>query len=115
MTLINNNHYRGIAVISPMYDGEEKKDQDRAVWYDASQTACLCDAVTSSPYEVEAADLAIIFSLVFFSGGVKSILRTLCNLLIALRAEKLHSEIHLPNDRPASMQAILREACSPEY
>jgi hypothetical protein len=109
MAQINNNHYEGIVVVSPMYDGEEKKDQDRAVWYGASQTACLCDAVTSSPYGVKAADLAIIFSLVLFSGGVKSILRTLCNLLIALRAEKLHSEIHLPNDTPAAMQPILQE------
>jgi len=104
-----DNYYQAVVVVSPMWDGEEKKDQDRAVWYEASQAACICDAVTSSPYGVKAADLAIIFSLVLFSGGVKSILRTLCNLLIALRAEKLHSEIHLPNDTPAAMQPVLQE------
>ena len=112
MTSINNNHYRGIAVISPMYDGEEKKDQDRAVWYEASQTACLCDGVTSSPYAVDAAQLVTICSLVLLSNDVKMMLRVICDLLIALRNEKLHREIHVPNDTPAAMQAVLQEAAS---
>lgn len=110
MTPIRDYHYQAITIISPMYDGEEKKDQDRAVWFEASQTACVCDGVTSSPYAVEAADLVTVFSPAIFSDDVKGRLRAVCDLLTALRAEKLHSEIHVPSDVPVGMQGMLQDA-----
>ena len=110
MTPVRDYHYQAITIVSPMYDGEEIKDQDRAVWFETSQTACACDAVTSSPYAVEAADLVTAFSLAIFSDDVEGRLRAICDLLTALRAEKLHSEIHVPGDVPVGMQGMLQDA-----
>ena len=56
MTTVNNTYLNVITVVSPMYDGADKKDQDRAVWFPVNQTACVCDGVTSSPFAAEAAE-----------------------------------------------------------
>ena len=110
MARVNDHYCRAISVVSPMYDGEEKKDQDRAVWFESSQTACVCDGVTSSPYSAEAAELVSQFSRFMFSDDVEGSARTISGLLNSLRAEKLRSGINLPDDVPATMQGMLLEA-----
>ena len=99
-----------IKVVSPMYDGEEKKDQDRAVWYPTARTACICDGVTSSPYSGEAAKLACMLSLAIFTDDPTSSLRVISDLLFAYRNEKMSSDIHLPLDASETMQSLIQEA-----
>lgn len=110
MTPVSEYYYQATAVVSPMYDGEDKKDQDRAVWFEASQTACVCDGVTSAPFGDEAAELVTQFSPAIFSDDVEGRLRVICDVLTALRAEKLHSEFHLPSDMPSVIRGMLQDA-----
>jgi hypothetical protein len=108
--LTQNNHYKTVVVMSPMHDGDETKDQDRAVWYPECQTACVCDGVTSSPYAEEGADWVSKLSPVIFSDNIEARLRMICDFLNYQRAEKLNSKIHLPNKTAPTMQTILEEA-----
>lgn len=110
MTQRKNCHYEATIGISPMYDGQEMKDQDRAVWSPTALTACLCDGVTSSPFSAEAAALTCTYSRVLFRGDTPKRLSALCELLLALRADKLRSGIALSPDNPQTMHAILRDA-----
>jgi hypothetical protein len=110
MTLVQNNFYKAIRVVSPMFDGEEKKDQDRAAWWPAALSACLCDGVTSSPFSAEAAELVCRFSPVIFSDNNINInLKPICDLLMTLRNEKLHTKINLPPHISEQMQQMLQQ------
>ncbi|MHC4799407.1 MAG: hypothetical protein ACYTF1_22460 [Planctomycetota bacterium] len=105
-----DHYYKAIAIVSPMCDGEEQKDQDRAVWFEESQTACVCDGVTSSPYAVEAADLVTLFSPAIFLDDVEVRLRAICDLLTIFRAEKLRSDILVSNSVPTTAQEMIQNA-----
>jgi len=109
MASVSNNYYEGVDAVSPMYEGEEKKDQDRAVWFPVSQTACVCDGVTSSPCAEEAAELVTKFSPALFSGDVEQSMKVISDLLVVLRTEKLHSEVNLVANMPVKMREILQE------
>jgi len=110
MMSVNGTYYDAITVKSPMDDGVERKDQDRAAWFPIRQTACVCDGVTSSPFSAEAADLVCEFSQILFPNHTKRRLHALCDLLLVRRNEKLHSEISLPPDMPHGMRDIMRDA-----
>jgi hypothetical protein len=79
--------YAAIVVVSPLVHGEDKKDQDRARFFEPGQSACLCDGVTSSPDSAQAAELVTSFAPTLFQGNVAERLGVLCDLLMALRQE----------------------------
>jgi serine/threonine protein phosphatase PrpC len=110
MVQFDDHGYQAIAVVSPMFDGPDVKDQDRAVWFDSSQTACVCDGATSSPFGELAADFVTIWSRALFSGDWTERLRFLSDILIAARTEKLTCDIRVPADMPSEMKAILQDA-----
>jgi serine/threonine protein phosphatase PrpC len=110
MTLAQNNFYTATRVVSPMTDGEEKKDQDRAAWWPAALTASMCDGVTSSPFSAEAAELVSQFSPVIFSDNNINInLKLICDLLMTLRNEKLQTKITTPSHISEQMQQMLQQ------
>ena len=59
--MVKKSNYTAITVISPLVDGTEKKDQDRAQWYEPGQIAALSDGVTTSLYSQNAAEIVTLF------------------------------------------------------
>lgn len=110
MTLSENNYYDAITVMSPMYDGDEKKDQDRAVWSFAALTGCVCDGVTSSPYSREAAEMITKLASAILSGDIRTQLGMASNLLKIWREERLIAGIELPANTPEQMRTMLHQA-----
>ena len=100
--------YRGVTVVSPSMFGDEKKDQDRARWFEPGQIACDCDGVSSSPYSQRAAELVTNFAPVLFGDNDHSRLTLICDLLTALRQESQQNcNVALPIDTPVAMQPML--------
>ena len=100
--------YSALTVVSPMMDGDEKKDQDRARWYGPDQVGCVCDGVTSSPNSTDAAILATLFAPALFNGDCKNRLGMLSDLLMARRRECQASDISFDDDTSPAMRDMLR-------
>lgn len=96
-------------IVSPMRCGTETKNQDRARWSPAAQVAVVCDGVTSAPFAAEAAELITSASPVLFDRHPLERLRILCGLLYQRRAEAMELDLHLPENTPPAMQAMLAE------
>jgi hypothetical protein len=105
------NSFSDLTVVSPMRDGDEEKDQDRAVWFPVMQAACLADGTSSSPYSAEAADHVCRFSPTLFMGNgtMTSRLKTIADLLIALRLEAQKKRLKALPNVSESMQAMLHD------
>lgn len=102
--------FHALKVVSPLMFGDDKKDQDRARWFEPGQIACVCDGVTSSPNSAEAAELAVSFAPVLFEGRVHERLAALADLLMAHRREcQQSSEVFFPKHTSEAMQRMLRE------
>ena len=70
MTLNNiaaTRGYTALTVVSPMMFGDDRKDQDRALWYGPGRIACVCDGVSSSPDSGKAAELVTLMAPVLFN------------------------------------------------
>jgi hypothetical protein len=102
--------YQGIVVISPLALGEDRKDQDRARFFEPGLVGCVCDGVTASPGAAEAAQSVTAVAPILFDGDIPSKLRMICDLLMAQRRECQMKEWTVPSDKPEGMQAMLREA-----
>lgn len=102
---------RILVVRSAAQYGGEEKDQDRAIWSPATQTACVCDGVSSSPFSEQAAQVATEFSPVLFhdEDNVESNLRVLSDLLTVKRLEAQQAEVKTGSGVSATMQALLEE------
>lgn len=92
-----------------MYDGDEKKDQDRAIWFHASQVGCVCDGVTSSPFSSESAELVSHYSPILFSNEIGERMQVLCDLLMVMRNEKLSTNVNLQPEASKEMQIMLKK------
>lgn len=102
--------YIALTIVSPMIDGGESKNQDRARWYGRGQTAGIFDGVSSSPESAKAAELGTAFIPTMFNGNPIDNLKMLCDLLIANRQESQENEnIMLPDDTPPAMRDMLRK------
>lgn len=100
--------YIATTIISPLIDGAEKKDQDRAQWYEPGQTAALSDGVTTSLYSQQAAELVTLFIPSVFDGKLHERLEMLCDTLMAHRINCKTDTLSVdPNASPA-MQKMLR-------
>jgi serine/threonine protein phosphatase PrpC len=100
-----------MAVRSPMCLGREDKDQDRVYWSAATQVACVCDGVSSSPFSAQAAEIASQFSPVLLKGADNTgeSLRALADLLVVRRLEAQHSPVQTPDSASEAMRAVLRD------
>jgi len=101
--------YNALTIVSAMMFGDDEKDQDRARWYGPGQIACVCDGVTSSPCSGRGAELVTLFAPIIFDGNNKDKLKTICDLLIALREEYMHSDLIIPEGKPPAMQDTLKK------
>ena len=93
-----------------MVECGEKKDQDRAVWFPQSQTAADSDGTSSSPDSHISAQTLTDFAPAIYTGKPGSNLKAICDLLQAMRAEKMACKINLPPNTPESMKEILIES-----
>jgi len=102
--------YTATVVVSPLVSGEDKKDQDRARFFEPGQSACLCDGVTSSPDSAKAAELATSFAPTLFQGHVIRRLEVLCALLMAHRQESMAADdVRIPAGTPEAMRRMLQK------
>ena len=101
--------YKALTVVSPMIVGNEKKDQDRARWFEPGQIACICDGVTSSAHSAMAAQIVTTIIPSIFTEKIPERLRMLCDLLMDHRRESQDGNIRLPKDTPDAMQDFLRK------
>ncbi len=102
--------YTASVVVSPLVDGEDQKNQDRARFFEPGQSACLCDGVTSSPNSAKAAELATSFAPTLFQGNVTKRLEVLCDLLMAHRQESMVTDdVRLPEGTPEAMRKMLQK------
>jgi len=105
----DRSDYDALVVVSPAVAGGERKDQDRAAWFQKSHVAVVCDGTTSSPHAAEAADLAAKFAPLLFKGSPKVRLSTLCEFLLEQRLQSLSRPVVLKADTPAGMRDTLVE------
>ena len=99
--------YKALVVVSPMIFDGDKKDQDRARWFEPGQIACICDGVTSSAHSGKGAELVTSFIPAVFSENILERLRMLCDLLMDYRREAQNCDIKLPSNIPDSMRGFL--------
>lgn len=91
----NGGECQGICVMSPMFDGIEKKDQDRAHWYAPDQIACVCDGVSSSPNSEFAAQQVVTSISSVFKKDPDMRMEALSDTLLAHRKEAQNRDIIL--------------------
>jgi serine/threonine protein phosphatase PrpC len=112
MTLNNistTTGYAALTVVSPLMFGDDRKDQDRALWNGPGQTACVCDGVSSSPDSAEAAKLVTLLVPALFNGNANERLAMLCDLLMIRRLEcQNNNTVSFPDNTSPAMQDILR-------
>ena len=101
--------YEAVVMVSPATAGGEKKDQDRAAWFEPGTTACICDGVTTSPFAAEAAALVADFSQVLFAGDVEERLKAVSDLLISRRLAALEQPVSVGHGALPAMVSILQE------
>jgi len=103
-----NEAYTATTVVSSMVQDGEKKDQDRARWFEPGQVACIGDGVSSSPNSAKAAEIITQFVPSLFCGNLTDRLEMLCDVLIAQRRQcQLDNEINLPEGTSESMRQML--------
>ena len=100
--------YKALTVVSPATLGGEVKNQDRALWHESSQTAGLCDGVTSSPNSSQAAELVTTVIPALFAGDTSERLAMMCDILMAQRRECIKNRnILFPENATENMQNML--------
>jgi hypothetical protein len=101
-------HYSAITVVSPMISDGEAKDQDRAQWHAPSQSACICDGVTTSPYSARAAEYVTAFIPSVFSSNPVMRLEMLADILMQYRLETCLEQPVISKEKYSeNMQKIL--------
>ena len=105
-----NEAYTAMTVISPMVQDGEKKDQDRARWFEPGQIACVGDGVNSSPNSDKAAQIITQYAPVLFCGNLNDRLEMLCDVLMVHRREyQSKTEINVAEGTTESMRQMLRK------
>jgi len=88
MTISKKQHdHRAVVVVSPASDGDEIKNQDRAVWYATQNVACVCDGVSQSPFSEQAAELVCQWCPSLFRGDMDQRMGAISDLLVTQRLE----------------------------
>jgi serine/threonine protein phosphatase PrpC len=76
-----------------MFDGIEKKDQDRAHWSAPDQIACVCDGVSSSPDSAFAAQQVVTSIPAVFKKDPNMRMEALSDTLLALRKDAQNRDV----------------------
>ena len=105
---MENNDYTALTIVSPLQNGEDSKDQDRARFYESGQIACVCDGVTNSPDSEKGAELIKELIPAIFQKDIPARLEMLCDLLKAKRQESLLKEVHVSSDIPPAMHDTIK-------
>lgn len=102
-----DHRFDALVVVSPAGTGDERKDQDRAIWFGDAGIAALCDGLTSSPYATQAAEAATQHCQRLFYGSLADGLRVLADELVDRRTKAPAPS--LPADASDIMRDRLRE------
>ena len=106
---IASTPFSAITVVSPSRINGERKNQDRARWFESYQSAGLADGVSLSPYSAEAATIATNFTPVLFNNHLPFRLGIAADLLMAQRDAIPLSRLKVRHDLPADMRQLLEE------
>jgi hypothetical protein len=100
--------YQATEIVSPNVFGEERKDQDRARFFEPGLIGVVCDGVSSSPRSSAGAELVASCAPILFARDTHEGLRMVCDLLMAHRHEFQATDLAVSDDVPEAMQAMLR-------
>jgi serine/threonine protein phosphatase PrpC len=103
------NTYKVINVVSPSVFGGETKNQDRAVYDPRSQTACVCDGTTSSPFSEKAATIISRSAPVIMDNPKKN-LKIVSDYLISCREAAIKRGVVIAKSLSDSMKEFVQEA-----
>lgn len=111
--------FEALAVVSPLVEDGEEKNQDRARWFPHVAVATVCDGTSSSARSAEAAQLVADLSPMLFGEDTEECLRGICRLLTLRRAAAQHRPVKLAPGLPPAMQELMssvaRERMSSSY
>jgi hypothetical protein len=106
--MAENANYNALTVISPLFDGTDMKDQDRARWHEPGQVGAVCDGVSSSLNSREGAQMVNDFIPSVFNGDVQERLGMVCDMMLNKRADFKPERITVPAGTTAGMAKMLR-------
>lgn len=109
-TAISPRHFTATTCVSPMMYGGDAKDQDRAVWCEPLQSACLCDGVSASPHSAEAAERVAELVPVLLRDRIPQQIESVSHLLVGLRLRARETPVPRPTG-PLSSCSMLADIC----
>ena len=98
-----------IVTVSPSVFGGEAKNQDRAAFDDSTQTACVCDGITSSPHAGRAAKI-ITKAASLILDDPSTNLEMATNYLLDRRIAALASPVKINASVSAPIRSLVQEA-----
>lgn len=101
--------YRIIRAVSPSMFGGETKNQDRILFDSETNTACVCDGTTSSPYAELAAKFVSRSAPILLDNHEQN-LKTMADYLMAYRDRAIKKGVKADNSIPVSIRSIVQDA-----
>ena len=101
--------YQAVTIVSPNVFGEERKDQDRARFFEPGLVGIVCDGVSASPRAAAAAELVTSVAPILFARDAREGLRMVCDLLITYREEFQKARLAVSEDVSEAVQNMLRD------
>lgn len=108
---VRDDFFDVTTITSPACMAQERKDQDRAVWFPVHKRASLADGVSSSPFAVKAARNTVALSPILTDPEtIANHLSSIAEVLFAHRREAMGRVLTFPPNTSESMRPILEEA-----
>jgi len=104
-----SNSHDILVTVSPSKFGGEAKNQDRAAFDPRTQTACVCDGITSSPYAAQAAEIIAKAAPVILDDPEVH-LKTAVEILNHRREISLASPVRVSSTVPAAIRQLVQES-----
>jgi serine/threonine protein phosphatase PrpC len=98
-----------VVAVSPSQYGGESKNQDRARFDRRTQTACVCDGLTSSPHAAQAAKIMAQASSLILDEP-KAYLETASDYLLDCRRLALASPVKISSSVPVAIRPLVQES-----
>lgn len=99
-----------MVVMSPMRDGDDTKNQDRASWHLPANVAALCDGATSSPHAARAAEIVTELAPMIFMGVISERLKAVADLLLLQRFHAQREGVAIPVTMTRGVGLLVRDA-----
>ena len=103
------NPYSIIHAVSPSMFGGETKNQDRMMFDSETNTACVCDGTTSSPYAELAAKIVSQLAPILLDNPEQN-LKTVADYLMACRDRAIKRGIKADDSVPILIRSIVQDA-----